>query len=304
MEPMAKDYISLLSNLLRQTNPVQAKKFDAFFKNCDELYHERANRFFEQYEKLLSHLGKNFEYSIDCYNQMNSEMLVERINFLQTGKYSNESFDDVRKKLYENPETFDHHMHGLALAQFLWWDQYQRFSFFADNLAQYNEQTKNYLEVGGGHGLYIAEALRQFNSETKFDLVDISPTSIEMSKVAVGTGKVNFTLADMYTYHSKVKYDFITIGEVIEHLEDPKSMMIKLRNLLTENGVIYITTPANAPMIDHIYLFNSGDEIRSFLSDCGLAIIEERALFAENMEEKKAIKNKVPLMFAAFIQKA
>ena len=108
----------------------------------------------------------------------------------------------------------------------------------------------------------------------------------------------------IFDFDGTEKYDFITIGEVIEHVEDPKALMQKLGELLTENGTIYVTTPANAPMIDHIYLFHDAEDIRSFLKDAGFKIVEDRAVFAENMEEKKAIKHKVPLMYAAFIQKS
>jgi 2-polyprenyl-3-methyl-5-hydroxy-6-metoxy-1,4-benzoquinol methylase len=301
---MAKDYISIISDLLEKTNAIQAKKYSAFLAGCDDLYRHRANLFFSQYERLLTHLGKDFSYSIDCYNQMNTDMLYERIRFIETGKYSNESFEDVKKAIYLNPNAFEHHMHGLAIAQFVWWDQYQRFSFFADNLKKYTADTKRYLEVGGGHGLYISEAFRQFPVDTVFDLVDISPTSIEMSKVALDTDKVNYILKDIFDFDGTEKYDFITIGEVIEHVEDPKALMQKLGELLTDNGTIYVTTPANAPMIDHIYLFHDAADIRSFLTDAGFRIESDRAVFAENMEEKKAIKNKVPLMYAAFIQKS
>ena len=300
---MNADYVSRIVELLRTGNPLQAKKFEAFLKDCDTVYFERANRFFSQYEKLLSHLGKDFSYSIECYNQMMAEMLYERINFLETGNYSNSSFDDVRIKLYENPTAFEHHMHGLAIAQFVWLDQYQRFSFFAENLLRYKNNTANYLEVGGGHGLYLSEALRQFDGKTAFDLIDISPTSIEMSKVALDTDRVNYILGNIEDGANGKSYDFITIGEVIEHLEEPRKVLINLREILADDGVIFITTPANAPMIDHIYLFRNADEIRALLADSGFIIEQEHSVYAENMEKNKAIKHKVPLMYAAFIRK-
>ncbi len=301
---MAEDYISVITSLLEKTNAIQAKKFKTFLDTCDDLYRKRANLFFSQYERLLNHLGKDFSYSVDCYNRMNTDMLYERIQFLDTGKYSNQSFEDVKNKIYLSPDAFEHHMHGLAIAQFVWWDQYQRFSFFADNLHKYVDRTGRYLEVGGGHGLYISEALRHFNNDTTFDLVDISPTSIEMSKVALNTNRVNYILKDIFDFDGKEKFDFITIGEVIEHVEDPKALMQKLGELLNDNGTIYVTTPANAPMIDHIYLFHDAEDIRSFLQNAGFKIVDERAVFAENMEYKKAVKYKVPLMYAAFIQKS
>jgi len=300
---MPQDYISIISALLERTNVIQFKKYRAFLAECDEVYYHRANTFFAQYERLLRHLGRDFSYSIECYNRMNEDMLYERIQFLKTGKYSNTSFEDVKNKLYLSPDKFEHHMHGLAIAQFIWWDQYQRFAFFSDNLQKYIKSTKRYFEVGGGHGLYISEALRQFSDDTIFDLVDISPTSIEMSKIALDTDRVNYFQKDIFDFDDQTKYDFITIGEVIEHVEDPKALMQKLAANLADDGTIYITTPANAPMIDHIYLFHDADHIRTFLIDAGFKIENEKAVFAENMEVKRAALNKVPLIYSAFVKK-
>jgi SAM-dependent methyltransferase len=300
---MNKDYVALNLQLLESSNPVQAKKYKMFLENCNQLYYKKANWFFSLYENLLKDLGRDFSYTVDCYNQMISEMLLERIGFLSTGRYSNTSFSDVSQRLYKNPEAFEHHMHGLALAQFVWWDQYQRFDFFAQNISQYINKTHCYLEVGAGHGLFIAEAISQFKKETIFDLVDISPTSLEMSQKVLSGYPVNYFLQDIFDYYPEKKYDFITIGEVLEHLEDPKRIMLRLKELLKDNGIIYLTTPANAPMIDHIYLFNNDEEIRDLVRDSGFEIENELTAFAENMDEKKAIKNKVPLMYAAFIKK-
>jgi len=295
--------INTIADEIGKINPLQGKKIAAYLQGCDGLFFERANKFFARYELLLHHLGKDLAYGVDCYNNMIADMVVERIEFLRTGRYSNSSFEDVNTRLYNHPNDFDHHMHGLFLAQFLWWDQYQRFSFFSDNLKIQKPVIKRYLEIGAGHGLYINEATEIIGEDCIFDLVDISPVSLEMCKVVLAGKKINFVLQDIYEWSPEYKYDFITIGEVVEHLEDPHSMLRKIGDFLNDDGVIYITTPANAPMIDHIYLFNDAAHIKGFIHECGYEILNENYVYAENMEEKKAIKNKVPLMYAAFIKK-
>lgn len=295
--------IQKIQQEVNELNPLQGKKIASYLDSCDDLFFTRANKFFARYELLLAHLNKDLKYGVSCYNSMIADMVVERIEFLSTGKYSNSSFDDVNRKLYNHPDAFDHHMHGLFLAQFLWWDQYERFSFFADNLLQLKPVINNYLEIGAGHGLYIYEATEQIPANCQFDLVDISPVSLEMCKVVLGDKKVNYIYTDIFDYQPKNSYDFITIGEVLEHLEEPHKMLRKLADFLNDDGMIYVTTPANAPMIDHIYLFNDANHIRTFIDECGFEIVKEHHVFAENMEEKKAIKHKVPLMYAAFIKK-
>jgi len=295
--------INEIAKEISKINTLQGKKIVSYIETCDDLFFERANKFFERYELLLRHLGKDVNYGVTCYNNMIADMVVERIEFIKTGHYSNSSFEDVNTRLYNHPNDFDHHMHGLFLAQFLWWDQYQRFSFFSDNLKNQKPVIKRYLEIGAGHGLYISEAAELIGNDCIFDLVDISPVSLEMCKVVLSGKKINFVLQNIYDWTPVYKYDFITIGEVVEHLENPHSMLIKIGNFLNDDGVIYITTPANAPMIDHIYLFNDASHIQNFINECGYKIISEKYVYAENMEEQKAKKNKVPLMYAAFIKK-
>jgi len=287
--------------LLEKTNALQAKKVRAYLETCDIEFFKRAEKFYNKCENLLRSIGKDWLFNVNCYNKMNADMVFERIQFLEKGSYSNKSFADVQKRIYEEPRVMEYHMHGLILAQFLWWDQYQRFSFFADNLKKY--PAKNYLEIGAGHGLYISEAVDVYGSHTKFTAIDISSTSIEMTKAILDNKSIQCICDDVFNLNEINKFDFITLGEVIEHLEDPYKLMKKLHEILTDDGVFYITTPANAPMIDHIYLFNNADEIRSLINLSGFKIIDERSVFAENMKPEKAIKYKVPLMYAAFLKK-
>jgi len=86
----------------------------------------------------------------------------------------------------------------------------------------------------------------------------------------------------IFDYVPSRRYDFITIGEVLEHLEDPRAMLRRILELLAPDGRVFITTPANAPMIDHIYLFNNAGEIREMLRTCGFAIEVEASMFAED----------------------
>lgn len=83
------------------------------------------------------------------------------------------------------------------------------------------------------------------------------------------------------------KYDFITMFHVLEHLKDPKSILIKLSNLLKPGGSILIEVPnaddalltlyKNKPFSEftywscHLYLFNNYS-LRKLVEDSGLKI--------------------------------
>ena len=106
---------------------------------------------------------------------------------------------------------------------------------------------------------------------------------------------------DIFDLPEDTTYDFITMGEVLEHVEQPRDLLLRVHSLLSPEGRAYITTPANAPTRDHIYLFNSAAEIRDMLNSAGLTIEREVTQFASDLPPKKL---KMPLMFAAFVKKS
>ena len=284
-------------------NPNHAAKLLINIDDLDANYHKTANDFFNKYNEYLLKTNKTIDFGIDCYLHMIADMLEERFNFIRTGQYSNTSFDAVEKRVYGDPKIMDYHMHGLVLAQFLWFDQYDRILFFKDNLKKYNSNTNNYLEIGGGHGLYINEALNVMPEISRFEMVDISQSSLDLAMGILNTDKINYYLKNIFDFDTTQKYDFITMGEVLEHVEQPLELLQKAGDLLADNGVFYITTPINAPMIDHIYLFNNEQEIREMIYSANFEIIEEKIVISEKISAEKAAKQKVPVMYAAFLKK-
>jgi len=288
---------------IEKRNQVTAKALKKNLERVDDAYLNRANSFFAKYHRYLRSIGKGFDYSIDCYFHLVADMFEERVMFLETGRYSSTSFIEVNKRVYANPEIMNYHMHGLILAQFLWPDQYKRIDFFANNLPSYRESVHHYLEIGGGHGLYIDTAVNILQDETSFDLVDISLSSLNIAKGILDNPKINYIHKDIFDFEEDKKYDFITMGEVLEHLEEPCKMLKKIYHLLADDGTFYMTTPANAPMIDHIHLFNNEDEIKEMITDAGFIIKDEIAIYSKTMPLEIARELRIPLMYAAFLTK-
>ncbi len=294
--------LALILSKIESKNPSHFSKLEANLIHLGDDYKMAANIFFDKYFSYLNSNNIEIDFGIDCYLHMISDMLEERLKFIREGSYSNSSFDDVEKRIYGNSEIMTYHMHGLVLAQFLWFDQYERLLFFSKNLKKHHNNIEKYLEIGGGHGLYINEAISLIPETKQFDLVDISQSSLDLARGIVNNDKVNYYLKNIFDFSDDEKYDFITMGEVLEHVEDPLSLLQKILNLLSKDGVCYITTPINAPMIDHIYLFNNEDEIRDLFKKANFEIIEEHIVISEKITQKQALKYKVPVMYAAFIK--
>jgi 2-polyprenyl-3-methyl-5-hydroxy-6-metoxy-1,4-benzoquinol methylase len=238
-----KNYIEYLLSRIEDKNPAHFVKLKENLKDLGDDYFNLANPFYEKYEKYLKANQLTLDYGIDFYLKMIEAMLQERLAFIRKGTYSNTSFEEVEKNVYATPEVMSYHMHGLVLAQFLWFDQYERIKFFVDHLTKYFNSGKNYLEIGGGHGLYIYKALQLLPTNTTFDLVDISESSLKIAKGILDTDKVNYYLKNIFDFSNDDVYDFITIGEVLEHVENPKELLMKIGRHLSEDGVCYLTTP-------------------------------------------------------------
>jgi len=296
-------HLSYIYQSIEKLNPRHGKKLrqnSAFF---DARYHDLADAFFGKYIDILQKQDKTLDYAIDCYLQMIADVNRETVAFLRSGKYTSSTFTEVNSRVYAQPQTMEYYMHGLIMSQFLWKHHYQVFDFFINVLPAYANTTKSYLEVGVGHGFYLSKALEMLNGETVFTAVDISQTSIDLAKRFIGESRITYNLEDVFNFDKQQKYDFITLGEVLEHVEEPVKLLLKLNDLLAENGVLFFTTPTNAPAIDHIYLFNNVGEIRDVIKAAGFQIESERAFFSEDVSPEKAEKYKISVLYGAFIKK-
>jgi len=175
-------------------HPEHASKLSGNNSYLNGAYTSMAESFFGKYEAYLHKINKTIDFGVSCYLHMHDDMLEERIKFIQTGSYSSTSFVEVERRVYGNPEIMTYHMHGLVLAQFLWFEQYERIKFFCDNLNKYATSCTQYLEIGGGHGLYLNEALKLLHSTRRFDLVDISESSLQLAKGIINDPGVNYYL--------------------------------------------------------------------------------------------------------------
>jgi len=83
-------------------------------------------------------------------------------------------------------------------------------------------------------------------------------------------------------------------------MESPQDLLSRVREMLTDQGHLFITTPTNAPTIDHIYLFRNTQEIRDLVQRSGFSVVEEVTIYAEEDEEQKPHATTI---YGAFLKK-
>lgn len=298
-----KKKLTYIIEQIQIKNLLHSKRILKNLKTFDQEYFDRADAFLLKYEVLLKNDNKSFDYAINCYLQMLADVNFESVQFLKTGEYTSKSFAEVNERVYNNPDVMEYYMHGLLMSQFLWKQHYDILLWFNLMIGMNSRNIKNYLEVGGGHGLYISEALKLIGEQANYDLVDISKSSLTIAEKMISNDVVSLILTDVFKYFPLNKYDFITMGEVLEHVEEPIKLLQKLHTLLSDNGKLIITTPTNAPAIDHIYLFKGAEDIRYVISEAGFDIEEELCVYSEDVSQEIAERFKISMMYAAVLVK-
>lgn len=291
-------------SLIMKKDPLQKKAMQSFLKDRDDIFWWRAERVSSKMLSLCEKSDLSIEYIVDAYLAMCKNMIKEQVRFRRTGKYSCKSAAEANINIYSSAKEMTSYMYGLALSQFLWPNHYAMYDFFISESRKIT-RIESYLEIGPGHGLFLAESINNF-PHVRFDSIDISPISKDISESIVqhftGTTKCNFQVKDV-NHLSSGDYDYIVMCEVLEHLDDPMSVMAKIRNLLKEDGRFFITTCANCPAIDHVYQYHGVDHIRTEIQEAGFKIVSELPLPVGDFTKNQWAEQKIEVNYAAMLKR-
>ena len=125
------------------------------------------------------------------------------------------------------------------------------------NFSNSKFETKlNILDVGAGMGVFFFELLKKL----KYNGValELDPyCEIHLKKIFKNSS-ISVTNNSIDKFKHKTKFDFVTINRVLEHIYDPISFLIHIKNLLSEEGYIYVEVP------DSKSLYNDGKNNEAF----------------------------------------
>ncbi len=77
----------------------------------------------------------------------------------------------------------------------------------------------------------------------KLTAVDANPESIAYAKLRHEFGEITFLCMDSMRLSLKGEFDAILLGEVLEHVPRPATLVGQCRDMLRQGGIIVITTP-------------------------------------------------------------
>ena len=298
--------LSFVLESIYKKSQLQRKKIEKFIASQNEDFIKEFEDFLSDYICFLDKNKISIEFGIESYLEMVSDTFKSQIKFMRSGEYPRSEVTEAINDVYNNEEKMLSYMIGLALSQYLWKSHYDMFHHLKSSL-QYNKNNiHKYLEIGPGHGLFLKSAIDILNNDTEMIAVDISQTSLNISKSILDhfhpQKKISFIKKDMLDLHIDSKYDFIVMGEVLEHVENPDLLLIKISQLLSENGKAFVSTCVNCPMIDHVYHFRSIDQIRTMFNNCGLIIETEKIIPVEDLSMDEIIKRKVTINYSSIVK--
>jgi SAM-dependent methyltransferase len=253
----------------------------------------------EEYTKRLRNLFEiNYEF-------------LQLQDFLEKNRrYLYTSFKEVEENVFKKERTSGlegvEYLWGVYFTNVFWVTHHLAFMFFIEEFARKSPLNGVCLEAPTGSGIFLSNFLDErplWNAES----VDISETSksfaTNLHNIKHTSEHVRLLNQDIYKYTSDKKFDRIISMEFIEHVEDPVSILKILKNLLADDGKIFLTTVAWAAFIDHIYLYKSADEIRAHIAESGLRIEKELVQNIFPKDKGRTENREVALNYSAILVK-
>ena len=305
----SKIFLKAILDLIKIKDSLHFKKIQSNIFHLENKFPNEYNEFTLSVKKYFDSIDYSSEQIVGDYLKMIRDMRIEGLYFHKNGTYRCNNQKEANEYVYSNPEIMTYYMNALLISQLLWKHHFYIFLFFKSKIKSlFRDNSKlSILDVGPGHGFYSQILKNEFVNYKNFDIVDISLASLNMTKVILGLddNKIRYYQADIFKYENKNdnKYDLICLGEVLEHLDNPKSILLRLSQLLKPNGILWITTPTNSPAIDHVYLFKTKEEVFTLIRDANFDIFSKCNFFAEDMQEEEALIRKATNLVGVFCKK-
>lgn len=180
---------------------------------------------------------------------------------------------------------------------------------FAENLIDLidedNDVPINVLDVGCDCGMRLMSIKNKFNNANIFGC-DINEKAIAFASHFANVSIVN--IEDKNLDFGNIKFDYIVLGDILEHLRDPKSALENLKNLLKDDGKIISSIPnfmnimvmenllngyftyTDVGLLDrtHIHMFTY-KEIINIFNDAGYNIIDIESLIINPNDEQEML---------------
>ena len=240
-------------------------------------------------EDILPYLSG---YKWTCNAVFEEEMYFRRNN----EQYRLSKFQDALDQVYSKPEIMEPYMKGLLLSQVFWKNHTLVHQYFLDFLENY-KQSGNYIEIGAGHGLFLAKACQRLSQDFNINAWDISKSSLLETNNCLEKLKIERSVDLIEQDFNKLgndveEADLLVFSEILEHLEDPSQVLKTLNGIVKKGGYLFLNAPINSPAPDHITNWRDSEEMFGQVEKAGFEIIVKQVIPATGLTLEKALKQK------------
>jgi 2-polyprenyl-3-methyl-5-hydroxy-6-metoxy-1,4-benzoquinol methylase len=159
----------------------------------------------------------------------------------------------------------------------------KRAADIVDKMFKMNKKGRRFLDIGVGHGYFIQEVAKH-NGE----YIGIEPSK-KLFMSLINRDNVRNETIEKFLEGTKTKFDFINLSHVLEHVSEPVNLLMGLKNLLSEEGVLYIETPNAGSWLAKIekqeYIYLTPPDHLNIFSISGLVRLCSKLDFAINRIE-------------------
>jgi hypothetical protein len=288
------DFVSDVFEEIKKSNPMHWKKLNSNVHLFDDRHHAAFDFMCDEFMKVMDLNGYSVTDVVIKYNEMLTSVLKAFIRYHRDGIYPNCSFSEVNARLYSNKFAVESFALASFLSEILWQQHFRLFYWYLDKINLYKSNIHSYLEIGGAHGQYMSY-MERLIPEVKKTILSTNPVSDMM----VSWFSSRFISYDSVKDLENIKYDWITLGETMEHYENPEYYVDLSIRHLNKSGYLFITAPVNAPAPDHVYHYKSSEEVLNFFENKGLTLLVQNEFFAESDRTKDSLGTKI---FGAIFQ--
>lgn len=260
---------------------------------------------------ILQIVGPELPAYCDDYRKTCEQLTEEEWFFRRNDRYRFARYQEVADFVYHNEGYMQSYVRGLLLSQVLWRNHAETMHSYTSSFLPRTNANGLHLEIGPGHGLSMHLAMRHL-PEARFVGWDISETSLKETAsclAALSHSESRFELHATDASHPDSSlltslFDSITISEVLEHTEQPREILESLANLLTDDGRVFVNIPVNSPAVDHIYLFESPEQVWELAEGSGFSIDAHHEYPLTGYSEERARKLKATISCVMTLTKA
>lgn len=254
--------------------------------------------------KIRAVAGDALPSFVESYRWLCSVFNEEQIEFMRTGRYRHTRFAAVKTAVYANADFMRKYMEGLLVSQ-LFWNNHAKSYLFHEAFIRNSPPGFRYLEIGPGHGLYLATAALHPGCR-EVEGWDVSEESLGQTGASARRMGVTtpMRLIERDVVEAGIRaeagapFDVVVICEVLEHLENPARALANLRSFLAPGGRILVNFPINSPAPDHICLLESPEAVAAMVSDAGFTIESTASFPATGYTLRRALATRATISCA------